>query len=180
VPAVALDDRAALAGEDRPAERGDLRLGDVHGAGVPAVDHREREAGRGEVLAGTRDDILVQIDGRDAPSGADQVREQSGVVAGAGADLEHPLAGLEPKLLEHDRRGVARSEPVGEGAPKTPAKPRREARRSVSVSSRSNRTACGGQRILPGERAQRRDADAAHDDGRSGGEPAELVIGTPT
>jgi hypothetical protein len=57
-------------------------------------------------------DILI-YGGTLVPVGADQAGEQGRVVAGARADLEHSVAGLEIEVLEHrghDRGGRGRAD----------------------------------------------------------------------
>src|SRR4051812_43065020 len=60
----------------------------------------------GQPLLGLAREVFVDVDGDDAVG---EPAEQRGVVAGAGADLEHGVAGLQAELFEHDRdyRGLA-------------------------------------------------------------------------
>ncbi len=50
------------------------------------------EPGAGQVLAGRPDQFGVDVDAGHLARGADDVADQRGVVAGPGADLEHPVA----------------------------------------------------------------------------------------
>ncbi|GAB3999128.1 hypothetical protein GCM10029992_27010 [Glycomyces albus] len=66
-------------------------------------------------LAGAPDRVGVEVDGGDRPVLADQFGQERRVVAGAGADLEHPLAGADVELLEHlgdDRRLGGRTDRI--------------------------------------------------------------------
>ncbi len=55
-----------------------------------------------EVGTRARGDRAVDVDADDAAARADDLRHQRGVVASAGADLEHAVPRPERQLLEHD------------------------------------------------------------------------------
>jgi hypothetical protein len=69
-----------------------------------AVDDTDVAASCGvEGRSGTVHDVVVDVDRCDVAVHADEVREQTGVVSGAGADLQHPVARFDLKLFEHHR-----------------------------------------------------------------------------
>lgn len=55
-------------------------------------------------------DVLVDVEADHSAAGPGQVGEQRSVIARAGSDLEHPITGLNGKLLEHHghNRGLGR------------------------------------------------------------------------
>ena len=55
----------------------------------------------GEVLAGSADQVLVDVDGDDPAAVTDQCADEGRVVAGAGAGLENAVARLRVELLQH-------------------------------------------------------------------------------
>ncbi len=85
---------------DHPVVRGPGR---VSRGPVARHDGHVRIAGPGQVRRGLPRDVLVEIDGDHGAPGAHEVPEQRGVVPGAGADLQHPLAGGDPELIQHVR-----------------------------------------------------------------------------
>ncbi len=92
--------------EDAVEGRG---LGPAQGAVADAVLH-VGEAERGEAARGARRQLRNALDGVDA---ADEVREDRGLVAGPGPDLEHPVG--VPRL---ERGGHQRDhERLGDGLP---------------------------------------------------------------
>lgn len=56
----------------------------------------------GEVLAGDLDQRRVEVDGVDSVV-AEAMGEQGGVVAGSGADLQHPAPGFNGEPVQHHR-----------------------------------------------------------------------------
>src|SRR5690606_14213708 len=86
-------------GEDDAVIRG------VWGVAAHAVagNHLDAvETGLGEMGAGGINQPFVDVDRGYAALLADEVGDEGGVVAGAGANLEHVVARLEVELLEHD------------------------------------------------------------------------------
>ena len=84
---------------DHPVVRGPGR---VTPGPVAGDDGYVRIAGLGQVRRGLPRDVLVEIHRDDGPFGAHQVLEQRRVVPGARADLQDPLAGADPELIEHE------------------------------------------------------------------------------
>ncbi len=72
-------------------------------AAVGVDDGHPAEPAAVQVLAGGGDDVGVQVHRADLAGPAGQLGEQRRVVAGARADLEHPVARLHAELLEHER-----------------------------------------------------------------------------
>jgi hypothetical protein len=69
-----------------------------------AADHLHTlDARRRKVCACGVHDVLVDVDRHNMTVRADDLRHKRGVVAGAGADLQHSLAWREAELLQHDR-----------------------------------------------------------------------------
>ena len=88
-------------GDPRVGDCGDPAGGDdpvvegVPDPSVGAIDARQEwvMAQAGQPGAGSVDEFGVDVDGADVAL-AEPVAEQGGVVAGAGADLQHPVTGL--------------------------------------------------------------------------------------
>jgi hypothetical protein len=76
---------------------------------VAAADRHPLHPGAGQVGAGGGRDLWVDLDAGDLPAWRDQLGQQRGVVAAAGADLQHVVARLGVELTQHRRhdRGLA-------------------------------------------------------------------------
>jgi len=81
--------------ERRPFGISIAAIGTAH---VDAIEPRG-----GEMLPRCNHHVLVDIDGDDLSGLADEMRDERGVIAGAGTNLEDALARLQRELFEHDR-----------------------------------------------------------------------------
>ena len=87
-------------GSDHPVVR---RAGRVAVRAVRGYHGHVRVPGAGQVLARPVDQVGVDVDADHGARRPDDVPHQRGVVTGARADLEHPLAGSQGQLIQHDR-----------------------------------------------------------------------------
>jgi hypothetical protein len=87
-------------GHQDPVERGPVGGAQpaIAGAYLDIGRRAGGNAGDGEVRLGGQRDGRVDVDGGHFPTGANQVGEQSGVVAGSGANLQHVVARLRVEL----------------------------------------------------------------------------------
>src|ERR1039457_482279 len=90
-------------GHDDPVVRG--ACGIAVGA-VGADDFDVLVACPGEAAPGRVGDVGVDVDGGHVAAGSCQLGEQGGVEPGAGADLQHLVAGAHGQLLQHRRDEV--------------------------------------------------------------------------
>ncbi|CAG7626370.1 hypothetical protein SBRY_20255 [Actinacidiphila bryophytorum] len=95
--------RRQLAGGHHPVVGRTLRVPERPVAGDDGDRQGLRGAVRGQVRAGRRRDRRVQVHGRHRARTAEPVRDQRRVVAGARADLQHPLALPDAERLAHQR-----------------------------------------------------------------------------
>ncbi|RPK88451.1 hypothetical protein EES47_14065 [Streptomyces sp. ADI98-12] len=77
------------------------RVGGVAQGAVSENHVHVVDAGGGQSAAGSGHDVLVHVDRGDVALLADEVAEDSGVEAGAGAQLQDLLAGLDVELFQH-------------------------------------------------------------------------------
>jgi len=149
----------------------------------PTVSAHHANAGHTgsvEVRPGGGCDVVVDVDGGHASRGTDEMSEKRGVVARAGTDLEHPVAGPHVELLEHDGhdlglRGRADDLAIGQALCRDRAIPVRVLNRHVGNEEVSRH---GGERRRDRWRGQGALRPQRLDEGRAEyGEDRDLIRG---